>query len=92
MPKGFYAKTKSMPNESSTIVGCPFCGWRCERKGSKQFLKKIMLTHLKIKHNLIMTLNDLDKTSHSSNYKYNNWENNGLHKALTTTMDAVLIK
>jgi hypothetical protein len=90
MPKGL--KSRSMPNESYSIVGCPLCDWRCERKGSKQFLKKIMLTHLKINHNLIMTLNDLDKFSHSSNYRYKNWETTGLHKALTTTMDAVLKK
>lgn len=93
MPKG--SKTMSMPNESSSIVGCSLCDWRCERKGSKQFLKKILLKHLKCKHNVDMTMDKLNEMTYCVNYVYDNWkttELHKLHKTLKTTMDNVLKK
>ncbi len=88
MPKGFYAQSRSNPNESATIIACPLCEWR-NSKGSKAFLKKIMLCHLKMNHNIIMTIDELDNHSDNINYKYKKWEANKLHNHADKYMKSI---
>lgn len=88
MPKGFNSKCKKNPNESSTIVACPLCEWRGS-KGSKTFLKKMMLCHLKMNHNIIMTIDELDKNSDNINYRYKKWETHKLHNHADKYMKSI---
>ena len=89
MPKGFLSKGKSNFNASSTITACPLCDWRCERKGSKLFLRKLILCHLKINHNIIMTMDEMDKNAETHNHKYFMGHSNKLHKKVDEVMKSI---
>jgi len=42
---------------------CPHCEWKCVRKISEKFRNKLIITHAKLAHGIILTQKDLKNRS-----------------------------